>query len=96
LISPRPKFIPRLPAREWLAILLGGACLGLLLAWLQKKFCLNAQVVQAFLLVTAGLLLLWCVLLMIVYVKELRRAEDEWADYDDQDADDPDGKTSKL
>jgi hypothetical protein len=33
---------------------------------------------------------------MIVYVKELRRAEDEWADYDDQDADDPDGKTSKL
>ena len=78
----RPKFIPAIPAREWFATLLGGACLGLLLAWLQKRFQLDPRVVRLMLLAVSGLLLLWCVLLMAAYVKELRREEDEWAGHD--------------
>jgi CHASE1-domain containing sensor protein len=83
----RPTFIPGLPAREWLAILLGGALLGLLLAWLEKSFQLNPRVVRFVLLAGAGLLSLWCVLLLAAYVKELRREEEEWAGRDEEDAD---------
>ena len=84
----RPKFIPTLPAREWFAILFGGVCLGLLLAWLQAKFQFNPRVVRIVLLVGAAILLLGCVLLMAAYAKELRREEDEWAGRrDEEDAD---------
>ena len=83
----RPRFIPKLPGRVCLAILLGGASLGLSLAWLQKRFHLNPRVVETCLLILAGVLLLWSVLLINAYAKELRRAEEEWADYDDGQAD---------
>jgi phage shock protein PspC (stress-responsive transcriptional regulator) len=83
----RPKFIHALPAREWLAILLGGVCLGLLLAWLQKTFQLDPRVVRLVLLAVAGVLFFGYVLLLVAYVKELRREEDEWAEHDDGDAD---------
>ena len=81
----RPKFIPMLPAREWLAMLVGGVCLGLLLAWLQKRFQLNPRVVRLVLLIVGGVLLFVCVLLTVAYVKELRREEEEWAGLDEED-----------
>ncbi|HEV2880333.1 MAG TPA: hypothetical protein VGX24_03415 [Pyrinomonadaceae bacterium] len=80
----RPKFIPALPAREWLALVVGGVCLGLLLAWLQKIFRLDPRVVRIVLLVVAVILLLSCVLLLVAYVKELQRDEDEWAGRDEE------------
>ncbi len=81
----RPKFIPALPAREWLAMLAGGVCLGLLLAWLQKRFQLNPRVVRLVVSVVAGVLFFVCVLLMVAYAKELRREEEEWAGRDEED-----------
>jgi CHASE2 domain-containing sensor protein len=75
----RPKFVPKLPAREWLALLTCGVCLGLLLAWLQSRFRLDPRVVRLALLAAAGVLFLWCVLILVAYVKELRREEEEWA-----------------
>jgi hypothetical protein len=73
----RPDSIPKPPAREWLALLVGVVvCLGLPLAWLQESFQLDRRVVRAVLPVVAGFMLLWCVLLLVVYVKELRREEE--------------------
>ncbi len=82
----RPKFIPQRPAREWLALLFGGACLGLLLAWLQKSFGLDPRVARLVLLVVAVVLLFLSALLLIAYVRELRREEEEWAGRDGEDA----------
>ena len=82
----RHKFTPAGPVREWLALVAGGVCLGLLLAWLQKTFQLDPRVVRLVLLVAGGVLLFACVLLMVAYVKELRREEDEWAGRDEDDA----------
>ena len=86
----RPLFIPRLSAREWLAILFGGVCFGLLLAWLQAKFQFNPRTVRIVLMVGSAILLLGCVLLMAAYVKELRREEDEWAGRQREDEEDAD------
>ena len=83
----RLKFPSHLRARDWLLILSGGVCLGLLLAWLQKRLQLNPRTVQTFLLVGSGILLAVCVPLLVAYVKELRREEEEWAGRDDEDAD---------
>jgi len=76
-------------AREWIALVLSGVCLGLLVAWLEAKFQLDPRAVKIVLLVGAAILSLGCVLLMAAYVKELRREEDEWAGRsgDDEDAD---------
>ena len=82
-----PNFIRWLTEHEWVAILLGAVSLGLLLAWLQKHFQLNPRVVRFVLLAGAGLLLLWFVLLMVAYAKELRREEEEWAGRDEDDGD---------
>ena len=76
-----------MPAREWLLVVSCGVCLGLSLAWLQKKFQLNPRLVQACLLVVAAVLLVWGVLLLIAYVKELRREEEEWASYERDETD---------
>jgi phage shock protein PspC (stress-responsive transcriptional regulator) len=75
----RPKFIRSLPAREWLAMLAGGVCLGLLAAWLERKFQLDPRVVRLVLSFAAVVLFVWCVLILVAYVKELRREEEEWA-----------------
>jgi phage shock protein PspC (stress-responsive transcriptional regulator) len=81
----RSRFMPALPACEWLAILLGGVSLGLLLAWLQKRFQLDPRTVRLVLLISAGVLFLRCVLLLVAYVKELRREEEDWAAGGDDD-----------
>jgi uncharacterized membrane protein YidH (DUF202 family) len=81
----RHKFTPAVPVREWLALVAGGVCLGLLLAWLQKRFQLDPRVVRIVLLSVGGLLLLWGVLLTVAYAKELRREEDEWAGRNEED-----------
>ncbi|MDQ1522448.1 MAG: hypothetical protein QOE47_372 [Pyrinomonadaceae bacterium] len=86
-MSRRLKFKPALPAREWLALICGGVCLGLLLAWLQKRFQLDPRVVRLVLLVGSGVALIVCVLILIAYVKELRREEEEWAGGADEDED---------
>ncbi len=84
-MSHRRKFIPALHAREWLAILVSGLCLGLLLAWLRESLGLDPRVVRLALLVSGAVLLFLCVLLLVAYVKELRREEDEWAGRDEED-----------
>lgn len=89
---PRPKFFRtrrrrRRRARERFAVLGAGVGLGLLLAWLQESLGLDARVVRLVLLVSAAVLLFLSVLLLVAYVKELRRAEDEWAASDEEDAD---------
>ena len=75
----RPKLVPRLPARERLALLACGLGLGLLVAWLQERLQLDPRVVRFVLLAAMGVLFLWGVLILGAYVKELRREEDEWA-----------------
>ena len=74
-----------MPVREWLAVVACGVCLGLLLAWLQKRFQLDPRLVRACLLLVAAGLLVRGVLLLIAYVKELRREEEEWASYETTD-----------
>ncbi len=81
----RPKFLSALTSREWLAILGGGVCLGLLLAWLQERLGLEPRIVRLALLLVTAVLLFLCVLLLVAYVKELRRAEDEWAGRGEED-----------
>ena len=82
----RLRFIRRLAAGEWIAILLAGVSLGLLLAWVRKRFQIDPRVFDMVLMMAAGVLLSWCVLLLVAYVKELRREEDEWAGRDEEDA----------
>lgn len=67
-------------------MLLAGAALGLLLAWVRKKFQIAPHVFELVLVIAAGVFLFWFVLLMVAYVKELRREEDEWAGRDEEDA----------
>ena len=74
-----------MPVREWLVVVACGVCLGLLLAWLQKRFQLDPRLVRACLLFVAAGLLVRGVLLLIAYVKELRREEEEWASYETTD-----------
>ncbi|HEX8129959.1 MAG TPA: hypothetical protein VF527_12725 [Pyrinomonadaceae bacterium] len=83
----RPEFIPAQRAREWVAILLGGALLGLLMVWLQKSLQLNPRIVRNVLLAVAAISLCRFVSILIACVKELRRAEEEWAGRDGEDAD---------
>ncbi|HZG53273.1 MAG TPA: hypothetical protein VEZ40_14175 [Pyrinomonadaceae bacterium] len=75
----RLKFSQTIPAGEWLMLLLGGVALGLLLAWLQKRFQLDPRVVRVALLAATGILLCRLVFIPVAYVKELRREEEEWA-----------------
>ncbi|HEV2800024.1 MAG TPA: hypothetical protein VGW12_05995 [Pyrinomonadaceae bacterium] len=82
-----PKFVHAVAAREWLALVVCGACLGLLLVWLQKSLGIEPHVIRIVLLVVAMVLLFLSALLLIAYVRELRREEDEWAGRDEQDAD---------
>ena len=84
-MTRRRSFLSLMPVREWLLVVSGGVCLGLLLAWLQKRFQLSPRLVRACLLAVALCLLIWGVLLLIAYVKELRRAEEEWASYETDD-----------
>jgi hypothetical protein len=87
VIFRRLRFIRAITAREWLALFLCGAGLGLSVAWLQRTFQLEPRVVRLVLLVLAVVLLLLFAFLLVAYVRELRRAEDEWAGRDEEDAD---------
>jgi hypothetical protein len=84
-MSRRRSFLSLIDVREWLLLAACGVCLGLLLAWLQKRFQLNPRLVRACLLLVGSGLLVWGVIVMIAYVKELRREEEEWANYETDD-----------